>query len=153
MRKEVKETFAKYGIDVNKAIKKLRNVKISIHCWQLDDVSGFENATSLTGGIQSTGDYPGKARNFEELIQDLDVALKYIPGAKKINLHASYQSENIVDRKDISIEQFKKWIDFAKTRNIGLDFNPTLFSSNMLVPYALQRTAITIACASVGNPG
>ena len=133
MKKETKEIYLKYGIDVNKVLNTLKKIKISIHCWQLDDVSGFENATSLTGGIQSTGDYPGKARNFEELIQDLDVALKYIPGSKKINLHASYQSENIVDRKDISIEQFKKWIDFAKKRNIGLDFNPTLFSSNMLV--------------------
>lgn len=133
MKKETKELYLKYGIDVNKVLNTLKKIKISIHCWQLDDVSGFENATSLTGGIQSTGDYPGKARNFEELIQDLDVALKYIPGSKKINLHASYQSENIVDRKDIGIDQFKKWIDFAKKRNLGLDFNPTLFSSNMLV--------------------
>lgn len=133
MKKETKELYLKYGIDVNKVINTLKKIKISIHCWQLDDVSGFENATSLTGGIQSTGDYPGKARNFDELIQDLDVALKYIPGSKKINLHASYQCENIVDRKDIGIEQFKKWVDFAKKRNLGLDFNPTLFSSNMLV--------------------
>ena len=81
MKKETKELYLKYGIDVNKVLNTLKKIKISIHCWQLDDVSGFENATSLTGGIQSTGDYPGKARNFEELIQDLDVALKYIPGS------------------------------------------------------------------------
>lgn len=132
MRKEVKEKYAKYGIDVNKALKELAKVKISIHCWQLDDVSGFENAGSLTGGIQSTGDYPGKARNFDELINDLDVALKYIPGSKKINLHACYQTGNIVDRRDVNIDQFKAWVDYAKERNLGLDYNPTIFSSPML---------------------
>ena len=132
MRKDVKEKYAKYGINVNKALKELAKVKISIHCWQLDDVSGFENAGSLTGGIQSTGDYPGKARNFNELINDLDVALKYIPGRKKINLHACYQTGNIVDRKDVNIDQFKAWVDYAKERNLGLDYNPTIFSSPML---------------------
>lgn len=132
MRKEVKEIYAKYGIDLNKALKTLAKTKISIHCWQLDDVNGFENKTSLTGGIQSTGDYFGKARNFEELTQDLDLALKHIPGLKKINLHATYQSDNIVDRKDITPDQFKGWVKYAKERNLGLDFNPTLFSSSML---------------------
>lgn len=132
MRKEVKEIYAKYGIDLNKALKTLAKTKISIHCWQLDDVNGFENKTSLTGGIQSTGDYFGKARNFEELTQDLDLALKHIPGSKKINLHATYQSDNVVDRKDITPDQFKGWVKYAKERNLGLDFNPTLFSSSML---------------------
>lgn len=132
MRKEVKDLFLKYGIDVNKALKKLANVKLSIHCWQLDDVSGFENASSLTGGIQSTGDYPGKARSFDELTADLDVALKYIPGKKKINLHACYQTGNIVDRKDVGVEQFGSWVEYAKSRNLGLDYNPTIFSSPML---------------------
>lgn len=132
MRKEVKDLYLKYGIDVAKVLKKLANVKLSIHCWQLDDVNGFENSGSLTGGIQSTGDYPGKARCFNELCDDLDVALKYIPGKKKINLHASYQTGKIVDRADVGIEQFKLWVDYAKSRNLGLDFNPTIFSSNML---------------------
>lgn len=132
MRKEVKDLYLKYGIDVAKVLKKLSNVKLSIHCWQLDDVNGFENSGSLTGGIQSTGDYPGKARSFKELCDDLDMALKYIPGKKKINLHASYQTGEIVDRADVGIEQFKEWVDFAKSRNLGLDFNPTIFSSNML---------------------
>lgn len=132
MRKEIKDLYLKYGIDVNKVLKKLGNVKLSIHCWQLDDVSGFENVSSLTGGIQSTGDYPGKARNFNELTADLDVALKYIPGKKKINLHACYQTGNIVDRKDIGVEQFASWVDYAKSRNLGLDYNPTIFSSPML---------------------
>ena len=132
MRKDTKELYARYGIDIDKALKTLAKTKISIHCWQLDDVNGFENNTSLTGGIQSTGNYPGKARNFEELTQDLTVALKHIPGKKKINLHACYQTGEIVDRKDISPKQFSKWVDYAKEHNLGLDFNPTLFSSNMM---------------------
>lgn len=132
MRKEVKEIYASYGIDVNNVLKKLANVKMSIHCWQLDDVGGFENDCLLSGGIQTTGDYPGKARNFDELTQDLDVALKYIPGKKKINLHAIYQTGEIKDRKDIGVDQFKEWVEYAKKRNIGLDYNPTMFSSNMV---------------------
>lgn len=132
MRKEVIELYKKYDIDVHKVLKKLAKVKISIHCWQLDDVTGFENTGSLTGGIQATGNYLGKARNFDELTQDLDVALKYIPGKKKINLHAIYQTGEIVDRKDVGINQFIKWVDFAKERGLGLDYNPTIFSSNML---------------------
>ena len=132
MKKWVKDAYAKYGIDVRKVLKKLAKVKVSIHCWQLDDVNGFENAGSLTGGIQSTGDYPGKARNFEELTADLDVALRYIPGLKKINLHASYQTGTIVDRKDVGPSQFKAWVEYARERNLGLDFNPTVFSSPML---------------------
>ena len=133
MRKEVIELYSKYGIDVKKVLKKLAAVKMSIHCWQLDDVAGFENVGELTGGIQSTGNYPGKARNFLELTQDLDVALKYIPGKKKINLHACYQAQNVVDRKDVCIDQFIPWINYAKERGLGLDYNPTIFSSPMLV--------------------
>ena len=133
MRKAVKEQFAKYGIDVNKAMRELAKTKISLHCWQLDDVAGFESAGSLTGGIQTTGNYPGKARNFEELTQDLDEALKYIPGSKKINLHAIYQTGDIVDRADIGPAQFKKWVEYAKARGLGLDYNPTIFSHPMLV--------------------
>lgn len=133
MRKEVIELYSKYGIDVRKVMKKLADVKMSIHCWQLDDVAGFENVGELTGGIQSTGNYPGKARNFQELTQDLDVALKYIPGKKKINLHACYQAQNIVDRKDVCIDQFIPWINYARERGLGLDYNPTIFSSPMLV--------------------
>lgn len=132
MRDETKELYLKYGINVDEVLEKLSKVKISIHCWQLDDVSGFESQGELTGGIQSTGDYPGKARNFTELKQDLDVALKYIPGKKKINLHACYQTGEIVDRKDVCIEQFKEWVEYAKDRNLGLDYNPTIFSSPML---------------------
>ena len=133
MRKQVKELYASYGVDVFEALRKLKETKISLHCWQLDDVQGFENEGKLTGGIQTTGNYPGKARNYEELTQDLDEALKYIPGRKKINLHAIYQTGKIVERKDIGPEQFKKWVDFAKKRGLGLDYNPTIFSHEMLV--------------------
>ena len=133
MRKEVKEIYSSYGINVDEVIEKLSKVKISLHCWQLDDVSGFENAGDLTGGIQTTGNYPGKARNFEELTNDLDKALSYIPGSKKINLHAIYQTGKIVDRNKIGIEQFKSWVKYAKERGLGLDYNPTIFSHPMLV--------------------
>ena len=132
MREEIRKIYAQYGIDVDEAIKKLKDVKISIHCWQLDDVVGFESQGSLTGGIQSTGDYPGKARNFAELTADLDEALRHIPGKKKINLHSSYQACNVVDRRYVSEMQFKPWVEFAKKRGLGLDFNPTVFSSPML---------------------
>ncbi len=132
MREEVIKKYKDYGIDVNNAIKTLQSVPISIHCWQLDDVTGFEGATTLTGGIQATGNYPGKPRNFHEFTADLDFALNEIPGPKKLNLHAIYQSDNVVDRKDISPAQFKSWVTYAKKRNIGLDFNPTIFSSPML---------------------
>ena len=133
MKKEIKDIYARYGVDVNKALKTLSKTAISLHCWQLDDVAGFENVGELTGGIQTTGNYPGKARNFQELCADLDIALKYIPGKKNINLHACYQSNNVTDRKDITVNNFKSWIDYAKERNLGLDFNPTIFSSPKLV--------------------
>ncbi|MGM9859038.1 MAG: L-rhamnose isomerase [Bacilli bacterium] len=133
MRKEVIEKYAKYGINVIEVMKTLHNIPVSIHCWQLDDVNGFEKSTSLSGGIQATGNYLGKARNFKELTNDLDVALKYIPGTKKINLHANYQAQDVVDRKDITPHQFEPWVKYAKKRNLGLDFNPTMFSSPMLV--------------------
>ncbi len=132
MRKEVKKIYESYGVDVYSALRKLKDTKISLHCWQLDDVMGFENTGSLSGGIQTTGHYPGRARNFEELTQDLDKALSYIPGSKKINLHAIYQTGKIVDRCDVGPEQFKKWIEYAKSRGLGLDYNPTIFSHPML---------------------
>lgn len=133
MRKEVKRIYESYGVDVYAALRKLKETKISLHCWQLDDVMGFESAGSLTGGIQTTGNYPGRARNFKELTQDLDKALEYIPGSKKINLHAIYQTGKIVDRKDVGPEQFKEWVKYAKERGLGLDYNPTIFSHPMLV--------------------
>lgn len=133
MNKQTIETYKKYGINVKNVLKSLKKIKISIHCWQLDDVNGFENSGPLTGGIQSTGNYPYRANNFEELTSDLDKGLSYIPGTKKINLHASYQSDNVVDRKDVSPKQFVRWVEYAKERNLGLDFNPTIFASDKLV--------------------
>lgn len=133
MRKEVKERYASYRINVFEALRKLKETKISLHCWQLDDVKGFENEGELTGGIQTTGNYPGRARNFAELTKDLDKALSYIPGSKKINLHAIYQTGTIVDRSEVGPAQFKEWVKYAKERNLGLDYNPTIFSHPMLV--------------------
>ncbi len=133
MRKEVKDLYLSYGIDVEEALKKLKETKISLHCWQLDDVMGFENSGDLSGGIQTTGNYPGRARNFSELTKDLDKALEYIPGSKKINLHAIYQTGKIVERKDIGPEQFMEWVKYAKERGLGLDYNPTIFTHPMMV--------------------
>ena len=102
-----------------------------MHCWQGDDVVGFDGAGSLSGGIQTTGNYPGKARNPKELMDDIDMALKLIPGKKRINLHASYaifEDGEKVDRDAIESKHFQKWVEFAKERGLGLDFNPTIFS-------------------------
>lgn len=133
MRNELITLYKKYDIDVNQVINQMKGIPLSLHCWQLDDVQGFEKATALTGGIQATGNYLGKPRNFKEFKQDLDLVLKFIPGKKKINLHAIYQSDEVVDRQDIGPRQFKSWVDYAKANHLGLDFNPTIFSSPMLV--------------------
>ena len=127
---KAKQAYAAYGVDVEAALMKAVETPIALQCWQLDDVSGFENAGDLTGGIQATGNYPGKARNYEELTQDLEKALSLIPGKKKVNLHAIYQSDNVGDRKDITVENCARWIDLAKKHDLGLDFNPTMFSSS-----------------------
>lgn len=126
-----KEIYAKIGVDTDEAIKKLSNIPISMHCWQGDDVSGFENVGVLSGGIQATGNYPGKARNPEELMMDIDKALSLIPGKHKINLHASYaimEDGEFVDRDQLQPKHFAKWVAFAKERGLGIDFNPTFFS-------------------------
>ena len=133
MRKQIKEIYESYGVNVFEALRKLKETKISLHCWQFDDVKGFEGDGDLTGGIQTTGNYPGRARNFKELTQDLDFALKFIPGSKKINLHAIYQTGKPVERCDVGPEQFKEWVKYAKERGLGLDYNPTIFSHPMLV--------------------
>lgn len=128
---EAKAKYLKQGVDAQKAIETLKNIPISIHCWQGDDVTGFENADgTLTGGIQTTGNYPGKARTPDELMADFEKAISLIPGKKRINLHASYaifEGEK-VDRDELKPEHFKKWVDFAKKNDIGVDFNPTFFS-------------------------
>ncbi len=126
-----REIYAKLGVDTDAAIKKLQSIPISMHCWQGDDVSGFEGAGQLSGGIQATGNYPGKARNPQELMADIDKTLSLIPGKHRINLHASYaifEDGEQADRDKLEPKHFKKWVEFAKERGLGLDFNPTYFS-------------------------
>ncbi len=135
-----KEIYAKIGVDTDKAIETLKNVPVSMHCWQGDDVIGFDQKGSLTGGIQTTGNYPGKASTPEELMADLDEALKLIPGKKKINVHASYaifEDGEWADRDALEPKHFQKWVDFAKERGMGLDFNPTFFSHPKASDYTL----------------
>src|SRR5207237_2721205 len=123
--------YAQIRVDVERAIQTLRSVSISLHCWQGDDVGGFESAAGLTGGgIQATGNYPGKARTADELRADLDQALSLIPGKHRLNLHAIYAETygRPVDRDQLGPEHFAAWIDWAKARGLGLDFNGTFFS-------------------------
>ena len=126
-----KNKYAAIGVNTDAAIKKMMEIPVSLHCWQGDDVIGFDHDGPLTGGIQTTGNYPGKARTPEELMQDMDVALKLMPGKKKLNLHASYavfEDGGYVDRDKIEPKHFAKWVEVAKERNMGIDFNPTFFS-------------------------
>ena len=126
-----KEIFAQIGVDTEAAIAKLTDTHISMHCWQADDVRGFEGTGTLTGGIQTTGNYPGIARNPDEVFADLEKALSLIPGKHKINVHANYaiaEDGEIIDRDTIEPRHFKKWVEFAKAHGCGLDFNPTFFS-------------------------
>lgn len=126
-----REIYASLGVDTEAALQKLAQTPISLHCWQGDDVAGFENAGSeLGGGLAVTGNYPGKARTIDELRQDLDMALKLIPGTHRLNLHAIYGdfSSGKVERNAIGIQHFQGWIDWAKQRGMGLDFNPTCFA-------------------------
>lgn len=126
-----REVYKNIGVNTDEAIRKLKQIPISMHCWQGDDVGGFEGAASLTGGIQATGNYPGKARNPQELMADIDMALSLIPGTHRVNLHASYAIFALggyPDRNELEPKHFEKWVEFAKERNLGLDFNPTFFS-------------------------
>ena len=138
-----KEIYAKIGVDTDKAIETLKNVPVSMHCWQGDDVIGFDQKGPLTGGIQTTGNYPGKASTPEELMADLDEALKLIPGKKKINVHASYaifEDGEWADRDALEPKHFRKWVEFAKERGMGLDFNPTFFSHPKASDYTLTSS-------------
>ena len=138
-----KSVYASYGVDTDKALDVLKNVSVSLHCWQGDDVRGFDTDPSkpLTGGIQTTGNYPGRARTPEELMADIDEVLKLVPGKIKLNLHASYaifDEENPwVDRDKLEPKHFKKWVDFCKERGLGCDFNPTFFSHPKCDPLTL----------------
>ncbi len=127
-----KEQYAEYGIDINEVLKKLDQIPISLHCWQTDDVTGFEISedTLESGGIKVTGNYPGIARNIDEVQEDLDKILSLLPGKHRINLHAIYGDfqSGFADRNQIDIQHFQNWIDWAKVRGIGLDFNATCFA-------------------------
>ena len=128
--------FAEAGVDTEKALRLLEEKPISIHCWQGDDVKGFDNPLGGAGnGIQTTGDYPGRARDFRELTADLDLALSLIPGKKRLNLHACYavfEPGERVDRDKLEYRHFLPWVEYAKARGLGLDFNPTVFSHPMM---------------------
>ena len=124
-----KQIYKDFGVDTDAAIAKLGEIPISIHCWQGDDVAGFENSKSLSGGISATGNYPGAAHTPEELMADFSKAISLIPGKKRINLHACYLiSDENPDRDAIEPRHFEAWIDYAKEHDIGIDFNPTFFS-------------------------
>lgn len=130
------ERYAEIGADAEHSMAALAGVPISIHCWQGDDVNGLENTgAALSGGIQATGNYPGRARSFAELTADLDQALRLIPGKKRLNLHASYavfENGEHAERDELQPKHFRAWVEYAKTRGLGLDFNPTFFSHPMV---------------------
>ena len=126
-----KKKYLDLGIDVEAAMEKLKNVPVAIHCWQGDDVGGFDSKETLSGGIQATGNYPGKATTPDELMADMDAAFALIPGKKKLNLHACYaifENGEYADRNELMPKHFEKWVKFAKERGMGIDFNPTFFA-------------------------
>ena len=117
-----KEAYAAYGVDTEAAIEKLKNIPLSIHCWQGDDVKGFDQDGPLTGGIQTTGNYPGKAMTPDQLMADMDKAMSLCPGAKKINVHACYaifEDGQFADRDKLEPKHFAKWVEFANPRDQG----------------------------------
>ena len=131
MFEQAKARYESLGVDVDNALQILAGIPITIHCWQGDDVTGFENRGALTGGIQATGNYPGKARNFKELTADFEKACSLIPGKKRINLHASYAVPDpgeTVERDALKPRHFKAWAEWSKKTGIAIDFNPTFFS-------------------------
>lgn len=136
------QAYAELGVDTEAALAALAKIPISLHCWQGDDVAGFESqGEALSGGIQATGNYPGKARNIGELRADLDQALALIPGKHRLNLHAIYGDFDgkKVDRDAITVDHFQSWIDWSKERQLGIDFNPSYFS------HALSKNGYTLA--------
>lgn len=143
-----REQYAAFGVDTERAMELLAHIPISLHCWQGDDVGGFENTgAGLGGGLAATGNYPGKARTPDELRADLDAALGLIPGAHRLNLHAMYAETGgaHVDRDALEPEHFGAWMDWARSRGMGMDFNPTFFSH----PLAAQGFTLTHPDAQV----
>lgn len=131
--KEYQKAYAAFGVDTESAIEALKDIPVSIHCWQGDDVIGFDGAGSLSGGIQTTGNYMGRARNFEELKADIREAFSLMPGKKRLNLHASYailgEDAGKIDRDRYTFKHFIPWVEFAKELGLdGIDFNPTFFA-------------------------
>jgi L-rhamnose isomerase len=132
---EARKVYAGYGVDTEQALARLDTIPVSINCWQLDDLTGLENFDAqLTGGIAATGNAPGKPRNVREYFENLDQMLSLVPGAKRLALHSVYPltEEKNVPRNELRPEHFARWVDYAKEKNIGLDFNPTYFSHPML---------------------
>ena len=126
-----KDAYAALGVDTEAALSALSHITVSVHCWQGDDVSGFDSREALSGGIQATGNYPGKATTPEELMADMDKAFSLMPGKKKLNLHASYaifEAGEFADRDALTPAHFAPWVAFAKERGMGIDFNPTFFA-------------------------
>ncbi|MDO5100848.1 MAG: L-rhamnose isomerase [Eubacteriales bacterium] len=140
---QAKELYAKWGIDTEAVLEKLATVPVSVHCWQGDDVGGFDRKGSLSGGIQTTGNYPGKATTPQQLMDDFDQAIALVPGTKKLNLHASYaifEDGNWVDRDAIEPKHFAPWVAYAKERGLGIDFNPTYFAHPKAAANTLTST-------------
>ena len=138
---EAREKYSKIGVDTEEVLRKMRELQISVHCWQGDDLSGFDNEGPLSGGIQATGNYLGKAVNAKQLMRDLDQAFSMIPGRKKLNLHASYavfEEGEWADRDCLKPEHFKVWVDYAKKRGMGIDFNGTFFSHKYAEQFTLS---------------
>ena len=130
-----KERYAALGVDTEGVLNTLKDVTVSVHCWQGDDVVGFDAKEALSGGIQTTGNYPGKAATPEQLMADFDEVLRLTPGKKKLNLHASYaifEDGEFADRDAIRSKHFSRWVAYAKARGLGIDFNPTFFSHSMV---------------------
>ena len=128
-----RKIYQSIGVDTEAALDRLKNVPVSMHCWQGDDVIGFDSRESLSGGIQTTGNYPGRAATPEQLMQDISKVLTLVPGKKKLNLHASYAIiDDGSDRDSIKPKHFTRWVEFAKKYNMGIDFNPTFFSHRMV---------------------
>lgn len=137
-----RERYAALGVDPERALAALQLVSLSLHCWQGDDVAGFEDPEAgLSGGIAATGNYPGKARNADELRRDLDKAYSLVPGNHRLNLHAIYAETGgrSVERDELQPEHFTGWVEWARANGHGLDFNPTLFS------HALSESGFTLA--------
>ena len=125
-----KKRYETFGVDVDKALETLKKLPVSLHCWQGDDVNGFDSEGPLTGGIQTTGNYPGRARNYGELMADMEKVISLCPGKKKLNVHACYAifEDGFADRDKLEPKHFKKWVELAKKLGVGIDFNPTFFS-------------------------